>query len=485
MNETKLSFWKSRAFRQGSAAGAITVLFLAVLVALNLFVGVLAERNHWRLDLTAERAFVLTDETRAFLAELETELTIYILTPETNLTASGEYFVQANEVIRQYAAVSPHITVRYVDLTREPAFAAQFPQFQLNAQTILLVTENRVETLSVFDLFNIETDIFGSQIASSRAEQTLTGMILFLTMDRQVTVSVAGGFGESDSSGLISLLETNRYRVISQNLLVEEIDPAATLLIINAPTRDYPEDVIARIEAFLTGGRDVSVLYFAAVHQPQLPNFEAFLADWGIVVHPGIVYQTDQNMTWGGPYLSAVHYTEEVFARHTLDFFSIMPNARPLDFFFHERGTRTVSAPMIFGETTVIQPLEAGANWSPQESPFAGPFAALAISQDEAIAEDYEQSSRVSTLAVFASRDFVDENMLLNPHVGNAQYILGLLEALTDHMGGVAIAPTVIGAAPLPITDFQTIVFGVLFVIALPLAVVFAGGVVFLRRRHL
>ena len=484
MAQKKQPFYSSRAFRQGSIATVITALFIAVMIALNMFIGVLAGRNQWWLDLTADQAFVLSDESVQFLTELDTDVTIYVLTPETSLTVLGIYFVQANEVIRQYAALSPHITVRYIDLTRDPAFAARFPQFQLNAQTILLETENRIETLHIFDLFNIETDFRGSRIVSSRAEQALTSMLLFLTMDRQVTVGVLTGFGESDSAPLISLLETNRYRVITQNLLTEEISPEVTMLIINAPTRDYPQDAIARLERFLQGERDVSLLYFAGINQPLLPNLEAFLAGWGIIVNEGIIYQTDLNMTWGGPYLSAVHYTEDIYSRHAVDFFSIMPNPRPLEFLFYQRGNMTVSAPLIFGETACIRPLDADENWSPSDSEAFGPFAALAMSYDQILLDD-DETIRTSVVAVFASQHFVDVNMLLNPYAGNAQFMLGLVQGLTDHMGEVAIAPKVIGASPLPVTDFQTIIFGILFVVVLPLAVIFAGGVVFLRRRHM
>jgi len=479
-------FFSSRAFQQGSAATAITILFIAVVVAFNLFVGALADRHQWRLDLTVDQAFVLTDESRQFLAEMDTDVTIYVLMPETTLTASGDYFIQANEVIRQYAALSPHITVRYIDLTRDPAFAARFPQFQLNSQTILLVTGGRAETLSIFDLFNIETDFFGGgRIVSSRAEQTLTSMLLFLTMDHQVTVAVLTGSGVADSSGLVELLETNRYRVIYQNPLTEDIAPEVSLIIMNAPTRDLPEDAIARLERFLQrDDKDVSLLYFAGVNQPPLPNIEAFLADRGILIMPGIIYQSDLNMTWGGPFLSAVHYLEDFYARHALDFFSIMPNPRPLDLLFHERGSMIVSVPLIFNETTYIHPLDdLFPDQSPVDPPEFGPFAALAMSYDISILDD--GSERVATLAVFASRDFIDVNMLRNPYIGNAHYMLGLFEGLTDHMAGVYIAPKTIGVSPLPVTDFQAIVFGLIFVIALPLAVVFAGGVVYIRRRHL
>jgi len=483
MAQKRQPFYRSRAFRQGSIATVITALFIAVMVSLNLFVGVLAERHQWWLDLTAEQVFALSDESIQFLAELDADITIYVLTPETNLTAMGIYFVQANEVLRQYAALSPHITVRYIDLTRDPAFAARFPQFQLNAQTILLETENRIETLHIFDLFNIETDFRGSRIVSSRAEQALTSMLLFLTIDRQVTVGVLTGFGESDSSALISLLETNRYRVITQNLLTEEISPEVTMLIINAPIRDYPQDAIARLEQFLQSERDVSLLYFAGINQPMLPNLEAFLAGWGIIVNDGIIYQTSPGMTRGGPYLSLVHYTEDFYSRHAVGFFSVMPSPRPLEFLFHQRGDRTVSAPLIFGETACIRPLDADDDWSPRDSEAFGPFAALAITYDEILLDD--KTLRTSAVAVFASQHFVDAERLLDPYAGNAQFMLGLVQGLTDHMGEVPIAPKVIGAAPLPITDFQTIIFGILFVVVLPLAVIFAGGVVFLRRRHM
>ena len=476
-------FWNTRSFRQGSVATALTIAFIAVIVALNLLVGALAGRYQWRLDLTADKVFVLSEESRRYLAELDQEVTIYILTPQSNLTAAGDYFIQANEVIRQYAVHSPRIQVRYVDLTRDPAFASRFPQYQLNAQTILLESENRVEPLSVFDLFEIESDYHGSYIVASKAEQTLTGALLYLTMNRQVTVGVLGGFGERETSGLTALLEANRYRVTGLNLHTQEIDPAVSLLILCAPGLDYTEEALAKLDRFLQGERDASLLYFAGPNQPELPNLEAFLSDWGIQVGEGAIYQADPNMTWGNPYLSAVHYTEDLFARNVVELYTLMPYARPLDFHFQQRSARAVSAPLLFGETACVQPPDAGEGWSPQDSPAFGPFAALALSREEITLED--GAARTSTLAVFSSGYFIDPNMLQNPYIGNARYMLGLTEALTDHMGGIHIAPKAIGASLLPVNDFQVILLGAVFVILLPLAVVFAGCAVFLRRRHL
>ncbi|MCL2857155.1 MAG: GldG family protein [Oscillospiraceae bacterium] len=484
MREKAQAMFTSRAFRQGSVASAITVVAVALVLVLNLFVGALAQRHQWRLDLTADRAFVLTDQSREFLAELEVDVTIYILTPETTLTASGDYFFQANEVIRQYAALSPRITLEYIDLTRQPAFAARFPQFQLGAHTILLVSGERVEPISIFDLFNIETDQFGSWIASSRAEQVLTGALLFLSMEELTTVGVLTGFGKPEPSALVALLETNRYRVVSLNPLTQEIDPAVSMLVINAPTTDYPEHLIATLERFLQSERETSILYFASVGQPELPNLEAFLADWGIVVGQGVVHQTDLNMTWrSSPHMSAVNYTEAVFARHALGFNSIMPNARPLDVAFVERGARVLSAPLVFNESAVVMPLDADESWSPAAESERGPFNALTISQEWALLPG--GSEQVSTLAVFASADFIDVNMLINPYTGNAQYMLGFVGTLTGQEIDLAIAPSVIGLSPLPVTDFQVMVYGILLVIVLPLAVVLAGTAVFLRRRYM
>ena len=485
MPEKIRAAFASRAFRQGSVASAITILFVALVLALNLFAGVLAQRNQWRLDLTATGAFVLTEQSREFLAGLEVDVTIYVLTTEATLTAAGANFFQANEIIRQYAALSPQITVEYIDLTRQPAFAARFPQFQLNAHTILLVSEERVEPVSIFELFDIETDGFRTWIAS-HAEQVLTGALLFLSMEELTTIGVLTGFGKPDPGALVSLLETNRYRVVFQNLLTQEIDPDIDMLVIYAPTADYPEHVIAALERFLQGERDVSILYFASAAQPPLPNLEAFLRDWGIIVNQGLVYQPDTNETWGTPFISTVHYREMAFARHALDFISIMPNARPLDRAFNERGQRISSAPLIFGEGAVLRPPDADESWTAPTYRFA-PFPAILISRELAYLP--EGSERVSTLAVFASADFVDRGMLLNPYIGNAQYMIGLVQTLAgqeiDLTTDLAIAPAVIGISPLPVTDFQVFVFGVLLVIALPLAVVLAGAAVFLKRRYM
>jgi len=476
-------YFASRAFRQGSVASVVTALALAVVLAINLFVGMLAERGQWRIDLTPDQAFVLTADSREFIAGLEADVTIYVLMPEASLTASGMYFIQANEVIRQYAAHSSRISVEYIDLTRQPAFAARFPQFQLSAHTILLVSGEEVEPISVFDLFNIETDQFGTWIASSRAEQVLTGALLFLSMEELTTIGVLTGFGKPEPGALISLLEQNRYRVVFVDSLTHEIDPTIDMLIINAPTTDYPEHLIAALERFLTGGRERSILYFASLGQPHLPNFEAFLADWGISVGQGVVNQTDLNMTWGSPYMSAVEPTEQVFARHALGSDLLMPFARPIDVVFTERGARSLSAPLSFNETVAVQPLDAGEGWSPGPHDRFGPFPALALSREHAYLPD--GSERASTLAVFSSSDFVDVNMLLNPYIGNAQYMLGLVSALTGQEAEIAIAPSIIGITPLPVTDFQVIVYGVLLVIILPLAVVLAGGAVFLKRRYM
>ena len=473
----------SRIFRQGGVASVITVLFVVLVVLLNVLLGSLAAQNNWRFDLTAEGAFVLTQESLDFLEGLGTQINIYVLMSEPTLTAAGDYFIQANEVLRQYAALSDYITLSYIDLTQNPGFASRFPQFQLNAQTILLTTDGRAETISIFDLFNIETDAFGTFIASSQAEQVLTGMLVLLTMEYQVTISMAGGFGEANSAALVNLLEAHHYLVVTQNLLTESIDPQASLLIINSPTVDYPEHVIAELEAFLQNERETTILYFASAEQPPLPNLEAFLADWGIIVEPGLVYQSDSNLTLGGPFISAVQYTEELYSRHALEFFSIMPNARPLDFAFGASGSRRTDSLMIFSSSAAIRPPEADMGWTAAQAEVFGPFPAVAITYDEVELGFMEY--RVSALAVFSSRDFIDPNMLINPYIGNAQYMLGFIQARTDHMADIAIAPTVIGLTPLPVNDFQVMLFGVVFVIGLPLAVVVAGGVVFFRRRHM
>lgn len=480
-----------RSIRYGGLSIAITFCFIAVVILFNAVVTTLGERYSLRLDLTKDQIFALSRESARFLSDLDKDVTLYVLTSEDYFSTGNLYYIQAHEVLRQYAARSPHIKLEYVDLARSPGFEKRFPQFQLSTYTIILESGSRSSTVLISELFNTDFDpyYYTEYITSSKAEQVLTSAILGVTMERQVTAVILEGFGESGVEYLESILATNNYNLIRQNILTEEIRPEAELAILSAPMRDYTEDELRKLDRFLSNGGDYcrSLLYFPSVLQPPTPTLDAFLADWGVAVGEGIVYQTNQaKLVTMSNYWSAAEYTEQDFAKPAIErrLLTVVPEARPIRVLFDSKEDITVTAPLMFADTAVVAPLEYDAGWAPGSAAQRGPFPAFTNSTISAFS--FNQSKEVAShVLVFGSYEMIGKSLLSSRTVGNLDYILNVLAIVTDRRDTVYIAPKTIGAQELPITGINIIILGIVFVAALPLCVLLLGGVMFFRRRRL
>ncbi|MDR2909028.1 MAG: GldG family protein [Oscillospiraceae bacterium] len=475
------SFLGGRAFRQGSLSALLSILFIAVVVALNVAVSALSERYNLRLDLSLGQAFVLSDQSEEFLKGLTEEVSIHVLVPEQNLAASGDYFLQANEVIKQYERLSEYVTVSYVDLTRDLGFARNYPEYQLDSSTVLLESGGRTATLSVYDLFNIESDSSsgGYYVASSQAEQAMTGAMMSLTMPHPPTISFLSGFGEGGAGELSALLSQNRYTIAEDNLLTGDINPDATLVVISEPVRDYSPEALEKLDAYLYNGGAYGrhLLYFAGLSQPATPNLNDFLADWGILVEEGGVYQTDPSyLVVDSAYWSVAEYADEVFSEHVAasQLYTVVPEARPLTL-LDSGGEKSVL--LEFGEGACVDDLSEG--FTPEASTRWGPIPAMILSKKTGYAED-----EFSCVAVCGSARMMDAYLMQSPYVGNAEYLLNLAGELLAREE-ITIAPKTIGGSYLMLSELQTALIGAIFAVMLPIAVLVAGGVVFIRRRHL
>lgn len=82
--------------------------------------------------------------------------------------------------------------------------------------------------------------------------------------------------------------------------------------------RDYSEDELKKIDRFLdnNGKFGKNVMYVADTSQPEsLPNLDAFLAEWGIKVNPGAVYETDSSKVFNYQrYFVITDYAEDTYS---------------------------------------------------------------------------------------------------------------------------------------------------------------------------
>jgi hypothetical protein len=484
--KTRNGLFKRRIFRYGLVSTLITALAVLVVVMLNAGLTLVFQKYPLTIDLTEDRIFEISGETKDFLARIDKDVDIYVLNTEDRFTTSSpaDYFIQANEVIRKYAQLSSHIRLTYLDLLRNPGFSSRYPALSLKVNDILLVSGERRRVLSSMDLFNTRNSAYGRYIMSSKAEQTMTSALLNITDEDQVFVTLAGGHGEADISSFTELLSLNAYEVGAVNLVTEDIPVETSLVVLAAPDRDLSEAELRKLDAFLERGNNKTLFYFASVSQPALPNLESFLDEWGIAVDDGVAFEMDRSRMYNSVYISFADYGEENFAKKTIEkgLYPVIPQSRPLRQAYEEERYRSVSTLLRLSPNSGIHPAETGPDWTPSPKDIQGnvPVLILSRSYRNGLSGDIEQAHVLVCGSVLA----LDSRVLGSPNIANSAYFLDLIGSLTGREITLGIEDKTIGFSELGITIEELIIIAVIFVVLLPLGILVMGIVVWLRRRH-
>jgi hypothetical protein len=483
-----------RKLRYGAVSVGITVVVIAVIVLFNVVLTTLFKKYPLDIDLTEDQIFEISSETRDFLAALEQDVDIYVLSTESNfITGSpAEYFIQANEVIRRYAQHSPRVRLEYVDLIRNPNFPSRYPGQDLNPSDILIVCGDRARKLSPQDLFNIRSSYYGSFIASSKAEQAMTSALLGVTSTRTSLAVVIGGHGEVDVSPLTELLRMNAWELRALNTMTEAIPQEAGLLILAAPGRDLSLEELSGIDAFLEGGANRIFLYLSSYAQPGqgdnplgLPNLDAFLAEWGVAVEPGIVFETNEARIIGNsPYVAFSDFMDDDHSKSVREqgLSPVFPQSRPLRLVFDAERYRTTSVLVRSSPSSGIRPADADQDWFPAAGDMKAeiPLMTLTTFTRNNVEGDIVRAHVVVSGSVLA----LNQGILGSVNIGNSGFMLDLLGRLSGREDQIYIQDKTLGFSNLDITGAQVIVFGLIFIVLIPLGVLGTGIVVWLRRRH-
>src|SRR4051812_10824973 len=103
-----------RKARYGTLAGVSLLVVLGILVAIN-YIGA---RQNKRWDLTATKAYSLSDQTRSVLAKLDAPLQVSVFAREQD-------FPTYQDRMKEYEYASKQIATQYIDPDKKPAVAKQ------------------------------------------------------------------------------------------------------------------------------------------------------------------------------------------------------------------------------------------------------------------------------------------------------------------------------------------------------------------------
>ena len=266
--------FQGRNVRYGSIAAGTVLVFLGILVAVNW----ISSRQHKRWDLTANKQFSLSDQTRRVLSELKKPLAIKAFYEGGTNGPAG--LGELRDRLGEYQYASKQVSLEYVDAVKDP-IQAKANQVQTYG-TVVLQYDGRTERAA-------QTD-----------EQSLTNALKKVIEGQSKKVYFIQGHGEHDSdasdrggySGLTAALKSDNFETAKLPLAqAGKIPDDATVLVVAGPKTDYFAPEVEALRAFLKKGGKILIMLDPPDKADSVPltNVIALAKEWGIAVGDDIV----------------------------------------------------------------------------------------------------------------------------------------------------------------------------------------------------
>ncbi len=282
---------KKRRFKYGAFAVTLTAAVIALVVVINAIFTALCEKNGWFIDMTERDlytpdpdAFELLEQYRGS-EEFNVE---FIFCMEEDKLIKNELCNMINEIIKRYAEEYDFISVKYIDINRNPQLLDNYLNNTAASptSTSVIVTNGDKNNSIVYSIrsFFVSSDGTTDTIYAINADQKIVSAVMRLSGDQPVA-SFTTGHGETVDDTLTELFEDAGYKVETVDLVTQELDPATKVVVINNPTTDFSGakqavNEIKKLDNLLDGSAGLMV--FLDNEKNELPVLEDFLEQWGV-----------------------------------------------------------------------------------------------------------------------------------------------------------------------------------------------------------
>lgn len=479
-----LDSFNAKKFKYGGYATLTIAIVLAILVGGNLLVDFVP----LKADLTKEQLYSLSEQTFKILDRLEQEIEIFVL------AQIGKENPMVQEILKKYDKRTANIKLSLVDPYRNPGFAKQYEEEEGRTpgeNSVIVTSGKKFKSISPWDMYNYrQTDPnnpFAQEASSSKIEQVLTGAILYVTSEKNPTIYLLQGHKENNLPYNMRVqLENENYTIEDLNLLLlEKIPDDADILLIISPKTDINESEEEKIREFLFD-RGGSAFFMMDLRPDEFPNLIKLLASYGTKIKPVLVMErADNRYIPQAPYAlvpEMPHHsiTSVLTTNDLLVLFPVTQAIEELE--IKKRNIKIepllVSSNRSFGKVDI-----ASENKEQTLNDPDGPFN-LAI----AVTDEGEREGQGSKAIVTASSFFLYPEEVLPirlSQAGNHDFLFNSLNWLQGKEELISISPKSLMVFSLRMNQLQFYLFSGITVILIPLLILGAGLVIWLRRRHL
>jgi len=444
--------------RRSLQYGSNIIVQIAIVIGIIGFLAFITTRQHFRSDWTENKLYSLADQTDKIMNGLEKEVRI------TAFYKSSEQR-SAQDLLDEYAFRSKNLKFEFVDPDEKPQIARQY---QVNKYNTLIV-ESGIKRESIEELN--ESNLTNAIMKVTR-EQNKT--IFFLTGHGERTISDEAPVGYKQAAEAI---KKENYLVNELNLvramgMGQGIPDSCNVLAIVSPKANFFPGELDSIGSYLDNGRNPTLLFDHEHNQDILD----FLREYKVRVGNDMVIDASGvgQLFGAGPGMPLISQYDQNLAI-TKDF-GIMT--------FYPY-TSSVTAMEDKGEYDIKEILKTSdnswaesdlskreVNFDPDED-LKGPVS-IAVQVEKSIGD------KKMALIIYGDSDFASNGYWQNQ--GNADIFLNTINYLAEEEDLISIRPKDLDDRRVTLTqaDVKTIFY--LVVIAIPVLVMIAGVVFYIRR---
>lgn len=460
---------------------------IAIVVALTVVVNLIASalpETYTQIDATSQKLYSITKDTEKYLDTLKDDVTLYVM---VNKNSKDD---NVDRTLQKYASASKHVKVKYVDPNVSPTFASKYTDSDVTSNSIIVVCGDRSKVIDYnSDIYEYSYDSsYNYSVTGYDCEGQVTAAIQYVTSESTTNVYELTGHDESTLSGDFSEVFQKRFmNVGSLSLLtVDAIPEDCQAIFITAPQSDLSEDDLSKLSQYLGNGGKI---YLSIDYSKwnDLTNFKKLLSDNNIETTESLLAETDRSYYYQSPFylLPNVENTEvsSSVAGMTQVF---VPYSVGLTYTGEDDSN--VTSFMTTSDTTIAK---AAANIAAVQS--QADAANIASVQDGDTQGQYSLGIMVTNedggeLCVLGSAMMCTDsaNQIVSGH--NATLFNGIVNALVTTDDGNSDNAVVIAAKDYTVSNLTVsanamLVYGILWGIFMPIALIIIGIIVWARRR--
>ncbi|MFR7819194.1 Gldg family protein [Candidatus Pseudoruminococcus sp.] len=477
-------------FNHTIGALVITAVVLVVTILLNVVVSLMSDKlPGMSIDLTSTGAFELSETSIKLAQNVKKDLKITFLDDKQSYrskASSNTYYAQVMAIAEEYGKYNSKISAEYVSIVDNPNLENKYPQETLSADNIVISCGDKYRVLDQYDIFNVKSYYSTySYIASSKAEEAFDGAILAVTSTESTKLAIVEDNSTEDFTYFKNVLEQNNYELVSVKLEQEDIPKDAKMLIVLTPEKDFSKTAAKKIRTYLENSKEYgkNMLYIPSSKTYKTPNLDEVLSDWGITVGDGLAYELESSSVYGKNMYDGIlcYMGSNAFTSKFDDNSApvISSYARPVVL---DADMETQSL-LQYSSKSGVCPSDADDSYD-----FTGNAKGNIVTAGYGIngvfADDKKSSDKLSTIFVFGSSTMFEKTILASTY-SDQKYILTMLgEACGRVDQEIAVEAKELTQYDVQIDNSLASVIGLVCYVGLPIAVICAGLIVFVKRRN-